>query len=222
MTKKKVSTRNLSLLPDIEPLRQRMQQMAVLAEIVGIECSPQAYEFHPKWSKNEQMGAYKNGSGDELFVHFTRAGCYINGFAHESTMTSYRTDPPTLWPGLFENIPPQFASSVKEPAFDTPHTTFVIWRLATDKAWQIGPVKFPDHYYGDGSEDLLGMVVMSAAEFAEWLAENYEAEVDPKIVAAVFDHQPLTKSMLAALNPNAELAELVRAVKEVGFPLASK
>lgn len=219
MTKQKVSTRNLSLLPDIEPLRQRLQQMAVLAEVVGIEYGTPPYEFHPKWSKNQQLGAYKNGSGDELFVHFTPAGCYIKGFAHESSMTPYRTNPKELWPGLFDTVPPEFASSIKEPAFDTPHTTFVIWRLATDKAWQIGPVKFPQDDYADGSADLLGMVVMSADEFTEWLAENYETEIDPEIVAAVFDHRPLTKLQLAALAPEAEPAELVRVVNEVGYPL---
>lgn len=220
MAKQSISTRNLSPLPDIEPLRLRMQEMSVLAEVVGIDYQPPPYEFHPKWSKNEQMGAYKNGSGDELFVHFTTAGCYINGFAHESTMTPYRTNPPTLWPGLFDNVSPEFASSVKEPAFDTPHTTFVIWRRTADTAWQTGPVKFPKEAYADGSSDLLSKLVMTAEEFTEWLEENYETEVDPEIVAAVFAHEPLTKEMLRTLQPEAKPAELVRAVKEVGYPLA--
>jgi hypothetical protein len=195
-----------------------MQQMAVLTEVVGIAYQPPPYEFHPQWSKGEQMGAYKNGSGDELFVHFTKAGCFIKGFDHESPMTPYRTKPPQLWPGLFDNVPTQFTESIEEPAFDKAATTFVIWRLTTDKAWQIGPVKFPKDDYADGSTHLLRKLIMTAKEFTEWLEEYYEAEVDPKIVAAVFEHQPLTKEMLATLNPEAELAELKRVVKEVGYP----
>ena len=219
MPEKPVSTRNLSLLPNIESLRKRMQQMAALTAVVGIEFGLPPYEFHPRWAEGEQMGAYKNGAGDELFVHFTPAGCFIKGFAHESEMTPYRTDPPTPWPGLFDDVPSQFASSLQEPAFDIPATTFLVWRLATDTQWNIGPIKFPEHF-GDGSQELLGKLVMSAEDFTEWLCENYEAEVEVEVVAAVFKHQPLTEDQLRALQPSAKVEDLVRAVKETGYQVA--
>ena len=78
------------------------------------------------------MGAIKNGIGDELFAHFTRAGCCIIGFAHESAMSPYRTKPPQLWPGLLAAFP-WSKPSLDEPAFQIASTTFVIWRLATDE-----------------------------------------------------------------------------------------
>ena len=219
MTRLPISTLNLSPLPAIEPLRKRMQQMAALTAVVGIEFGTPPFEFHPRWARGEQMGAYKNGSGDELFVHFTPAGCFMKGFAHESTMSPYRTNPPTLWPGLFDGLPVQFASSLQESAFDIPSTTFAVWRLAADPDWHIGQIKVPQHYYGDGSQDLLVRLVMSAEEFTQWLAENYEAEVDTDVVIAVFEHQPLTKGQLRTLQPLAKLAELLRVVEETGYPV---
>lgn len=216
---KPISTRNLAPLPDIEHLRKRMQQMATLAAVVGIEFGTPPYEFHPLWAKGEQMGAYKSGSGDELFVHFTSAGCFIKGFAHESKMSPYRTNPPTPWPGMFDDVPHHFASSLQEPAFDITATTFVVWRLAQDNEWMTGPVRSPKDST-DGSEDLLGQLIMPATEFAEWLSENYETEVDEDIVAAVFEHRPLTTDQLGALQPSANISALVRAVQKIGYPLA--
>lgn len=218
---KPVSTRNLAALPDAEALRKRLQQMATLAGVVGIELGQGPYEFHPAWSRSQQMGAYKNGSGDELFVHFTSAGCFIKGFAHESTMSPYRTNPPELWPALLDGVPSKFASSLKEPAFDIDATTFVIWRLKSDEEWQTGTHKFPSKDPNvDGSQDLLGHVTMNSNEFAEWLSEDCEVEVDPEIVAHVFDHRPLTKKQLEALQPEAKLSALKHAVNETGYPLA--
>jgi hypothetical protein len=143
----------------------------------------------------------------------------MKGFAHESEMSPYRTNPPTPWPGLFGGVPAQFASSLQEPAFDIPSTTFAVWRLAVDAKWHIGSVKFPNDHDDDGSQVLLGRLVVPSDEFTDWLTENYEADVDAAVVAAVFEHQPLTKDQLRTLQPSAELADLQRAVVETGYPV---
>jgi hypothetical protein len=217
-----ISTRNLAPMPEIELLRQRMQQMAALESVfltllgegVGV------FEFHPKWKRSEQMGAAKDGSGDELFVHFTPAGCFIKGFAHESEMTPYKKNPPALWPGLFSGVPAAFASSLKEPAFDIPASTFAVWRLKGDTKWQADKIKYPNDYDCDGSRDLLSYLTFSADEFTEWLAENFETEVDAEIVASVFENRPLSDDQLRSLNPSRPVATLRKVVKETGYPLA--
>lgn len=216
-----LSTRDLTELPDIESLRARLQQMAALEAVFAIAVGTADHEFHPNWNRSQQMGSIKNGSGDELFTHFTPAGCFIKGFAHESMMTPYRTKPPTLWPGLFTSVPNDFRSSLNEPAFDIPATTFVVWRRADDREWHTDDIEFPDHYYADGSQDLLPRLVRTAADYAQWLEENYETEVDASVVASVFANQPLSDAQLRKLNPSAKLAEIRGAVQETGYPLAS-
>jgi hypothetical protein len=216
-----ISTRDLSKLPDIASLRDRLQQLATLADVVGIDYGGTDFEFHPKWAAKEQMGAYKNGSGDELFAHFTPAGCFIKGFAHESAMSPFQSDPPKLWPGLLESVPTEFKSSLQEPAFDMSAVTFAIWRLKSDDHWQTDPIKFPKGDDPDGSAELLEMLVMTARQFAQWLTENYEIKTDADIAADVFAGKPLTNKQLRSLNPDATLKELRRAVKETGYPLKS-
>ncbi len=215
-----LSTRNLTLLPDIDSLRRRLQQMAAIESVLAIEYGESRFEFHPKWDRSEQMGAFKNGSGDEVFAHFTHSGCVIIGFAHESKMSPYRTNPPELWPGLFSDVPVEFKASLDEPAFDIPSTTFVVWRRATDSEWQTSTIEYSNDEYGDGSHELLSHLIYTAEEFAEWLACNYEVEVNSGIVSSVFANNPLTNQQLSTLNPDATTKQLRRAVIETGYGLA--
>jgi len=145
----------------------------------------------------------------------------MKGFAHESVMSPYRTKPPSHWPGLLSSVPAAFESSLKEPAFDIPATTFVVWRLAVDPVWHTDEIEFPNHEYGDGSQELLPRITMPAPEFAEWLGENYEAAVDADIVNHVFENRPFTDAQLRALNPSAAIAVLRHAVQETGYSLRS-
>jgi hypothetical protein len=215
-----LSTRDLSLLPDINSLRQRLQQMAAIESVFAVNCGESQFEFHPKWDRSEQMGAFKNGSGDEMFAHFTESGCIIIGFAHESEMSPYRTSPPKLWPGLLSGIPLEFKASLAEPAFDIASTTFVVWRLATDNAWHTGTIEYCNDEFGDGSQELLPHLIHNALSFSDWLADNYEVDIDNAIVASVFANNPLTNQQLSTLNSDAETKHLRKAVKETGYPLA--
>jgi hypothetical protein len=188
--------------------------------VFAIEYGASQFEFHPKWDRSEQMGAFKNGSGDELFAHFTKSGCIIIGFAHELKMSPYRTSPLELWPGLLSGVPVEFKASLDEPAFDIASTTFVVWRLATDHAWHTAAIDYSDDNYGDGSSELLSHLIYTAAGFADWLADNYEVEIDTSIVSSVFGNKPLTNQQLCTLNPNAKTKQLRKAVTETGYPIA--
>lgn len=215
-----ISTRDLSELPDIESLRKRLQQMAALDAVFTIGFGAADYQFHPHWGKSQQLGSYKNGSGDELFAHFLPAGCFLKGFAHESVMSPYKKKPPALWPGLLSSVPKDFNISLKEPAFDVAATTFAIWRRANDHDWHVDAIEFPPDDYGDGSGDLLAQLVMSASDYAEWLAENYELQIDESIVAGVFESKPLSDAQLSLLNPTASLSEMRKAVGETGYAVS--
>lgn len=214
-------TRDLAQLPGIDALRQRLQQLAALESALAIDYGGTQFEFHPKWGRSSQMGAFKNGSGDHVFVHFTEAGCIILGFAHESSMSPYQNDPPKHWPGVLSSVPDRFQSSLDEPAFDIASTTFVIWRLAQDHAWQTGIIEYPDDPYGDGSEELLSHFICSSTEFAEWLADNYEVEINPAIVDSVFANNPLTDRQLQELHPGGKLQQLRQIVARTGYAIAT-
>lgn len=159
-----------------------------------------------------------NGSGDELFAYFNRHGCFVKGFAHESPMSPYRDSPPQLWPGLLENVPVEFNAAVKEPAFDMDATTFAIWRLYADDAWQSDEIEYPDHQYADGSEDLLSMLDGSPSTYAAWAADYYETEIDFNPVKHVYDLLPLSNDILHSLNPDASIGQLHNCFVQIGYP----
>jgi hypothetical protein len=215
-----LSTSDLTLMPDIDSLRRRMQQMAALTAVFSIEYGESQFDFHPNWRRNEQMGAIKNGSGDELFAHFIPAGCFIKGFDHESEMTPYKKNPPQLWPGLLSSVPAEFQRSMKEPAFDILSTTFAIWRRSADATWSTDEVSFPDNEYGDGSSELLEPIAYTHRDFTNWLSKNYEVDVDASIVEAVFNGQPLSESQMSKLNPSQSMHALRNAVRATGYPMA--
>ena len=221
-----VSTRDLTPLPSIDELRRRMQQMTVLESIlsvlIGIESL--TFSFHPSWGQHQQVGCFDNGCGDELYVHFVKSGCLIIGFDHESMMTPYRVNPPVLWPGLLESVPQEFQSSLNEPAFDIPATTFFIWRLDDASKWTSSDVEFPgnDNVDYDGSSHLLAELLRDAAEFADWLEENFETDIDRRIVERVFQGAPLSNADLISLCPSAKLSTLRALVTSAGYPLSNE
>lgn len=107
-----ISTRDLSGLPDIDTLKRLMQSMAMLDALMCPR-SGSYYSFITNWSASKQVGMMDNGSGDEFFAIYNEHGCFLKGFAHEYEMSPYRVNPPAMWPGLLDGIPPEFASCLK-------------------------------------------------------------------------------------------------------------
>jgi hypothetical protein len=208
-------------MPDIEALQRHMQRLAALTAVFSVNLGEPQFVFQPHWRNNQQVAMSINGCGDELYIHFTRTGCFIKGFAHESEMTPCKRPDHSIWPGVLDSVPAAFNRSLKEPAFDPQATTFAIWRLATDSAWSTGVVNFSPGEYKDGSADLLLPITFTCLDFAEWLSENYETDVDSRIVQSVFDGHPLSVQQMLALNPLSPIHSIRNAVRDTGYPVVS-
>jgi hypothetical protein len=108
---------------------------------------------------------------------------------------------------------------VTEPAFSMEATTFCLWRRRDNPAWQTGPITYPDEPYADGAGELLGLLVdPRPAAYPTWAQDYYERPVDLAAVAQVYDLQPLTPQLVAALNPDRILEELQPEQHEIGYP----
>jgi hypothetical protein len=214
-----VSTRDLSPLPDIDGLRRTLQSMAMLDAILCPEWGSRYYSFNAAWAPGEHMGSMRNGSGDDFFAHFGPAGCWLKGFAHEYPMSPYREDPPRPWPGVLDAVPAEFAECLREPAFSVEAVTFCIWRQRGDEVWQVGPVEFPPaHPDPDVSGYLLGILDGRPESYQAWATDYYERDVELAAVEEVYRHRPLTPELVARLNPEVSLGELVEDISEVGYP----
>jgi hypothetical protein len=212
------STRDLSQLPDVQGLRLLLQAMATLDAILCPEWQYRYYSFNRKWADGEEMGSMRNGSGDDFFAHFSSAGCWLKGFAHESVMSPYALEPKGVWPGILDTVPVEFAACLREPAFSIGNVTFCIWRRNADANWSRGPVTFPPNVEDpDGSEFLLSDLDGRPETYQRYASEYFEKEVDIASVVHVYRHRPLTQEIVTSLNPELSLAELAGDLDEIGY-----
>jgi hypothetical protein len=164
--------------------------------------------------------ATRDGSGDQFFALFNSSGCWMKGFAHEAPMTPYRDDgPKQVWPGVLDEVPPEFTGCLTEPAFVVEDTTFCIWRRYGDGRWHRGRIEFRDGYRDpDGSEELLSPLDGEPETYRAWAEDYYEQDVSAMAVAQVFGHRPLTSELPLTLNPEVSIEDLWADILEIGYP----
>jgi len=214
----KISSRNVEMMPGIKDLEKISQSIAMLDAILSPEWEYRYYSFNSKWGEKEKMASMRNGSGDDYFILFDEVGAVIKGFAHESPMTPYSNERHEIWPGVLTNIPREFSSFLSEPAFSLEDTTFCIWRKHTDLLWQTGDIIFPEGNDPDGSEDLLFILDGNPLTYKLWAEEYYETSVTLSCVEHVFNHLPLNKNIIFALNNNLSLTDLQEDILEISYP----
>ena len=221
-----ISTRPLAL-PDIPALRRIAQGLAALDAILCADWEGRYYSFNDRWAPGEQMASMRDGSGDEVFIHFDRAGVVIKGFAHEAPRSPFRAGATLavqrglqLAPGMLAGFPDALASFLAEPAFRLEETTFLIWRLAEDDAWRCGEFEAASDADPDGSGELLSPYQGRAADYVAFAADYFERAIEVDDAAHVLALGPLDPTILERLGSDRALAELREDLEEIGYPLA--
>ena len=226
----KISTKNLSTLPDVLQLQRLCKSLATLDAIISDDWSLRYYSYNKNWDKEnkEEFFEMRDGSGDEFKILFNQYGAIINGFAHESQMSNWieREVPPStfmdklgkffgkketdisqkIWKGVIDSVPPEFKAFILEEPVKSSGTTFCIWRKFTDDKWNIGNIQFPNDDYGDGSVELLYILNNDPSTYVEWAIEYYDEffedhELNVKLVKHIYDHELLTKEIVDQINP---------------------
>ena len=204
----------LASLPPPEEMKRRLRVLSMLDSMLAPDF--RAFEFHPKWSKGEQMGAFKDGSGNFFFAWFSPKGTVIRGFDHESGMSPFQHEPPKFWPGLFDGLPKSLAYANQEPAFALEELTFLVWN--TGDGWETSAkVKLPKKPDPDGAVELLRCLTTPLAKFApDYFGEKLHA----KSLAALETEAPLTLTLVKALNRDADLDAVKAEAKDLGWKWA--
>ncbi|GAA3590002.1 hypothetical protein GCM10022419_085670 [Nonomuraea rosea] len=204
-------------MPSIATVRDRSRALAMLDAIMSPEWAFRYYSYNCRWSPAEEMASMRDGSGNEYSIVFSPAGAYARGFDHESPMSPYRADPPAPWPGLFESVPEAFRAQITEAAFSdpagTPQATVCFWRERDDAEWRTGTTD-------DGGAGRLFDVLLDGRPeaYQKFAEEYYEVAVDLEAVRSVYALRPLTRSIVSALNPEADLAGLEEDLAEIAYP----
>jgi hypothetical protein len=215
-----ISTRDLSLLPDVSHLKALMQSLAMLDSILMNDWEYRYYSFDSNWNKNSAVASMRDGEGDELFAMFMPFGAILKGFAHESAMSPYRVNPPNMWHCVLDNVPSAFSEFLSEPAFSPLDTTFCIWRMGDDSMWKCGNIDYPDEKDPDGSEDLLAILDGKPKTYQIWAEKYYNQAVDLAAVKQIYEHQPLTEELITVINSKTSIADVLKESVVIGYPKA--
>ncbi len=214
-----ISTRDLSLLPSPDVLKRRLQSLAMLDAILEDEWQYRHYSFDATWSAQEQTGSMRNGSGDDLFVWFGLAGCFVRGFDHESPMSPWASETGQVWPGVLDSVPAAFGEARNEPAFHMDDTTFCIWRGQSDLAWSMGTVAFaPGSDDPDGSGWMLTPLGGDAVTYQEFARDYHDLDVPIDAVEHILRHGPLSQALLTQLGSTRALDDVIVDAEEIGYP----
>jgi len=213
-----VSTRDLSLLPDSDQFKSLTQSLAMLDAILADDWEYRYYSFNTSWEKDKAVASMRNGSGDELYAMFMPIGAILKGFAHESAMSPYRVNPPRVWRGVLDTVPPEFTEFLSEPAFSPLDTTFCIWQMQGDTSWQCGNIKYPAEKDPDGSEDLLALFDGKPESYQIWAEEYYNQAINLAAVKQIYKHQPLTGELIAFINSKASIEAVLKEAEIIGYP----
>ncbi len=175
------------------------------------------YSFNAHWKTEEAMAFMRDGSGDDYFLVFNRAGAILKGFAHESAMSPYRVSPPRVGPGVLEDVPEVFSVFLAEPTFTLSDTTFCSWRTQSDSSWQRGDINFPEVPDPDGSAKLLAILDGNPKTYQQWAEDYYERSISFAAVSHIYEHQPLSQQIITELNGELSLADVWESVAEIGY-----
>lgn len=218
-----ISTRNSELLPDVRTLRRAFQAMATADAILMREWEYRYYSFSANRSNDGiALGSMRDGSGDDLHAVFGPAGCLLRGFAHEHAMSPYAETPPRVFPGVIDEIPPEFLALRAELHEDWwQDITFCLWRGPTDTTWRHGRIEFPAGTDPDGSSTLLSIFDGRPETYVAWARQYYDRrESGLDAVRRIFAHEPLTEEIVRSLNSEVSLEELEEDLREIGYPAA--
>ncbi|MFT9667037.1 hypothetical protein ACMZ5F_04045 [Streptomyces rhizosphaericola] len=193
-------------LPDPATLRDRCRSMSMLDAVLSPDWEGRYYSFDSNWNVGEQLASMRDGSGNDWFMVFSKAGVYARGFDREVPNA----------PHLLEKVPGVFLTYVEEPAFadhdGAPLISVCFWREVTDDVWHVAAEP-------EASTDLFDLLADGTPEsYKQWAEEYYETHIDLEAVRHVFSLRSLTPAVVTALNPEADLTDLAPDVEEIGYP----
>lgn len=133
-------------------------------------------------------------------------------------MSPWDTEPARIWPGMYDEVPPQLSSFLEEPAFSMEDVTFCIWRLSADVKWHCGVREFPEGEDPDGSEGMLKILDGDPATYQEFARNYYEVELPLGAIEHLYANLPLTEDIVKSLNAELNLQDIENDREEIAYP----
>ena len=210
-----VSSATPERIPDIETLRRLTKSVAMLDAIICPEWEYRYFSYDSKWGPGEEMASMRDGCGNDWFLLFTAVGAALKGLAHEYPLAGDAA----FAARIQETVPAEFSSFLKEPAFSLDMASFCIWRRATDSNWTVvTPAKGRVSPEADGSADLIDVFDGDTETYRKWAVHYFEREIPAPAVEAIYEHQPLNDQLVASLNEELSLPDVLSDAMQIDYP----
>jgi hypothetical protein len=206
-----ISTKDLTLLPDNKTLENICKAISVMDALLSQEWQFRYYSFNSEWDIDERCFQMRNGSGDEMHILFSEAGCAINGFAHEFEQPNKDR--------LTSNLPERFTEFINGEPVNSIGTTFCLWSTDSNK-WEVGQIE----NHENNSQAMLSILEGKPKTYIDWASEYFEGSckesgISEDTVAQIYDGQTLTRSMVFSIVDKLDDWEkLEKDLIEIGYP----
>lgn len=204
-------------LPPVAQCMERSQSLAMLDAILSPEWEYRYYSFNSFWAPAQQMASMRDGSGDHYFMLFVNDGVVAKFFDHE---LDDRRDDGNLSAELRQIIPVRYHAFLSETAFSVDEVSSWAWFDAERQLWLRTLSDAPE---AERRIDSLTQLLTSRQPraYVDWASEYFELDISLAAVEPIFEHEPLTEALVAALNDELSLADVMDDSREIGYPVAA-
>lgn len=212
----------LKNLPILKIIKERLISMAALDIIFSEEEWLRVYTWHPNWDEKSSLSVVDNGAGDTMHIAFSKDGCIIKGFDHESKLSPHAQEEFKVWKGIYEDVPEKLLRLLDDEAIEKEDVTFCIWQDSNHKQWKKGNIDIPEGY-DDGCDYMLGRI-FSVEDYIEWV-KNYwglEEELSSEDIEKIFKQQCITEEMIKKLNPDRDIKAAMEELVKIQYPVEDR
>ncbi len=199
---KKQSTKPATQLPPPAVLERICKGIAALDAMLSEDWESRYYSFNAAWNPEgqERMASMRNGSGDDWFIVFGKAGAFVKSFWHE-----YKHEDVAA---IYAGVPVALAPHVNEPSFLMEDVTFGGFHDGT--AWTLR---------GNAKPMVDDFAILSGepAAYRAYVADYFEAKVAVDAIAHVLAGKPLDAKLVARITKERTLADLTSDLAEIGY-----
>ena len=199
-----ISTKDLSGLPNAERLKNFCKGLAAL-DIIMVEeewSFIRHYTYNPAWRKGKEAFFATDGSDQSMIVLFAPEGCVINGV--DSELYDWEEKLPRI-EDLTDGMPPALQKLMSSREVKKMKSTFCVW-TEDGTTWNCNPMDGED-----ASKDLLPTIDGNPQTYVKYGKWFYPADLPLEAVRQLADGGPVTKELVAALNPKRNEWEEIKA-----------
>jgi hypothetical protein len=206
---------NKAALHAVSPskLKRGLRSVCILDIILFPKLESRIFFYYRGILNCVDLAKVDTGEGDHVEVLFAPEGTLIKGLAHESDLSPWSDelvgfDLAKVRPELLDHVPSTLGKYLGLKELLVAETTFVVWRTSDAGTWTMGRAKESEGIY-DGSDDLLNVILVDAAEYQRWFLDDSNRELSLSALSEAFTPNPNISGLIRSLGRGDRESEII-------------